>query len=228
MGSPISPAVSTGKTRLWRFFRPSRFHLTGSQQPRALLFSGSDAHEKRGPVTHRDQGRFDRLRQLGRRPLASVMPQKQLGTGSSSMWVQFRIAKVGVTQRLGSGLSRKGWGQVFRFASAPLAIRLAVEMWMSKWQILGSQILGSGLASCIRRILPATNLIFLYQPIILICPPANRLSSKLALSIVGKRFQSHDPSVSVRRSPPPTPQIFFSAPSLNRFSPSPSKSWANG
>ena len=38
LGSPISPAVSTGKTRLWRFFRPSRFHLTGSQQPRALLF----------------------------------------------------------------------------------------------------------------------------------------------------------------------------------------------
>src|SRR6056297_99333 len=46
LGSPISPDVSIGKTCLWRFFRPSRFHLTGLQQPRALLFSGSDAREK--------------------------------------------------------------------------------------------------------------------------------------------------------------------------------------
>jgi len=36
-GSPISPALSIGKVRLWRFFS-SRFHPTGLQQPRALPF----------------------------------------------------------------------------------------------------------------------------------------------------------------------------------------------
>jgi len=53
-GRPISEAVSIGKTRLWRLFRTSRFHLTGLQHLRALLCSGSDARLRRAPVTHRD------------------------------------------------------------------------------------------------------------------------------------------------------------------------------
>src|SRR6056297_2965985 len=69
------------------------------------------------------------------------------------------------------------------------------------------KILGSGLASCIPRILPSSNLVSPPQPITPICPPTTRLSSK----------QTTTGALSDWQVPPPPQRFLGSNPEFSAF-----------
>ena len=91
-GSPISPALSIGKVRLWRFFSPvpvpsDRFATAA--RPAFLYIRMRVRDALQSPIEIKAESVV--LDNAVVQPLASVMPQKQLGTGSPSIGVQFRI-----------------------------------------------------------------------------------------------------------------------------------------